>query len=197
MKHATELYEELKDRLDYTLSSWLHVQATHEEEIRSRTILVASAFLFDNLFAKQDAGKELTQAAALDQGTHFVAKSLSETATLLRVNMSSSLFAEGQSPLRDYLRWVKESEPEVESWQADNYGKLVIVTVEELVNLFTAKPGHNEPLRVAELLFLNLTEAFAFSYKELLGPRFLSQKSQPYFASVNEAMEGIRAEIRD
>ena len=197
MKHATELYEELKDRLDYTLSSWLHIQVTHEEEMKSRTILVASAFLFDNLFAKEDAGKQLTQAASEDQGANFVPKALSETATLLRVNMSSSLFADGKSPLRDYLRWVKESEPDVESWQADNYGKLVIVTVEELVNLFTAKPGHNEPLRVAELLFLNLTEAFAFSYKELLGPRFLSQKSQPYFASVSEAMEGIRAEIRD
>ena len=197
MTKALALYEELKDRLDYTLSSWLHLEVNPEEEIKSRTILGAAAFLFDNLFAKENAGEEITKAVYADQGEKFVAKALSEMATLLRVNMSSDLFAEGKSPLRDYLRWVKETEPEVEAWQNDFQGKLVVVTVEELVNVFTAKPGRNEPLRIAELFFINLTETFAFAYKELLGPRFQASKSIAYFLSVTEAMEGIRSEIRD
>lgn len=197
MKSALTLYEELKDRLDYTLSSWIRLEMNQEEETQSRTILASASFLFDNLFAKEDAGKDLTQEVRLDQGKHFFSSALAEKAALLRVHMSSEVFEDGQSPLRDYLRWVKESEADVKTWNADNYGKLCIVTIEELVNLLTARPTGCEPLRVAELLFLNITETFAFAYKELLGPRFLSQKSAPYFVSVSEAMENIRGEIRD
>lgn len=197
MSKAVAFYDELKDRLDYALSSWLRIEPSIDEEMATRTILGASAFLFDNLFAKEDAGRKLTAEISFDQGRFFVAKALSEKATLLRINMQSDLFADGKSPLRDYLRWIVETEPEVASWSKDLYGQLAIVTIEELVNVFTSKPGKSEPLRVAELLFLNMTEVFCYAYRELLGPRFMGLKSSTYFLTVNEAMEGIRSEIRD
>ena len=196
VKKAIAFYEELKDRFDYTLTSWLRLDP-HEFEVATLTTLGASAFLFDNLFAKENAGAEITAAVFADLGSLMQTKALSEEATLLRVNMSSDLFADGQSPVRDYIRWVKETEPDVAAWEKDNYGKLAIVTIENLVNAIVARKKDQEPLRVAELLFLNLTESFAFVYKELLGPRFLSLKSAPYFENVAEAMEHIRGEIRD
>lgn len=197
MKKAVSFYEDSKDRLDYTISSWLHLSLGESEEVKTKTILGAASFLFDNLFAKEDAGRDLTQAVHDDLGTLFSAKALSDMATLIRVNMSSDVFAAGQSPLRDYLKWVAESEPEAGAWINDNAGKLVICTAEEIVNALLERKPNCEPLRVAELLFLNLTEAFAFIYKETMGPRFYGLKSYPYFESVLEAMEGIRGEIRD
>lgn len=196
MKKAVSFYEELKDRLDYTLSSWLRLDP-RESEVPTRITLGASAFLFDNLFAKENAGADITAAVFGDLGSLLQTKALSEEATALRVNMSSDLFADGKSPVRDYLRFVKESEPDVEAWEKDHYGKLVIVTCENLANAISERKKDQESLRLAELLFLNLTEAFALCYKELLGPRFRSIKSAPYFESVTDAMEGIRGEIRD
>ena len=58
MKKATILFDELLDGFVYTVKSWLHLDLA-DNTIRDATIIAASsAFLFDKLFAKENAGEK-------------------------------------------------------------------------------------------------------------------------------------------
>ena len=101
MKKATILFDELLDGFVYTVKSWLHLDLA-DNTIRDATIIAASsAFLFDKLFAKENAGEEITQAAGESLGRDYDAKSLSNMATKIRLAMAGSDFEMGHSPLRD------------------------------------------------------------------------------------------------
>ena len=197
MKRAIGLYDELKDIFDYTCESWLRLSPTETTVNDSRVILAAASFLFDNLFVQEDAGTEITKEAASDLGHSFAPNRLSQKATVMRLAMSGDDFSLGDSPLRNYIKWVGESEPDALASYKDDYGKLALVTIEELVNLIVAEEKDCTPLRVSELLFLNITEVFFHAYAALLGPRVKKIDSAPYFLSVAEQNERIRAEIGD
>lgn len=197
MKTSLEFYEELKDTLDYTCRSWLHMDITPTTEEESRLICGDAAFLFDNIFLKENAGEDITKAVYEDAGNSFSAKKLREKATAMRLAMTGSDFSLGSSPLRDYIKWVAESEPKALLSYEDDYGKLALIAIEELVNLLVENEKDIPPMRIAELMFLNVTELFYRFYKAYKGSTFLTARSAPYFLSVSEAHERIRAEIAD
>ncbi|MBE6134838.1 MAG: hypothetical protein E7179_02370 [Erysipelotrichaceae bacterium] len=197
MKQASEFYEELKDTFDYTCRSWLHMQLTQTTEEESRLIIGAAAFLFDNLFAKENAGADITKLVYEDAGNSYSGKKLSAKATSMRLAMSGDDFSLGTSPLREYVKWVGESEPDALTAYNDDYGKLALITIEELVNLLVEQEKDIPQLRIAELLFLNVIDLYFRFYKQILGEKAKGMKSAPCFLSVEEANQRIRSEISD
>ena len=131
MKQAINAYEQLKDAFDYTLRSWLRLDLTRKGRDESREIIGAACFLFDNLYAKEDAGKDLTKAVAEDLGKRFDPKKLMEIATDMRVFMSGDDFSRGKSPLRDYVKFVEQTE---------EFGRLFRETLHEAFIALASSP---------------------------------------------------------
>lgn len=197
MKHAINAYELLSDSFAYACRSWLRVDLAPGSEADAKAIAAAASFLLDNLFAKEDAGEEISRLAYEELGDRYDPKALRELATKLRLALAGEEFAAGKSPLRDYLAWIASEEKEVLTAFADNYGKLALVTMDEYATLLCVEHPEIEKLRIAEIVFLNLTEAFRLIYQSLLGPAFSAVKSAPYFRSVCAQFAAIRADIED
>lgn len=194
MKRALSLYDDLKSAFDYLTSSWLRYAVNERTEQEAMVILFAGSFLFDNLFAKEDAGKDITALAAKELGDDFKPNDLAETATKLRLAMNAEHFSSNGSPLRDYLLWVAEEHPVVMEMTKDLYGLLPLVIAEAISSLLMEQNEHFLPTEVAELSFLNFVTAFHLNYKELEGPRFNTRDSAPAFLDVEDEMERITKE---
>ena len=194
---ATEFYEELKNTFQYLCVSWFKYRPNQSTEDDANVILAASAFLFDNLFVKENAGSALTSAAAADLGASFKPRALSEMATKIRLGMSESDISRGGTTLRDYIQWVADEHKVILDVLRDQYGLLVVSTAEELTNLIVHENKDLIPIEVAELTLLNLTQCFHLAYLELFGSAFHRNPSAPYFIDVQSEMERITKEITD
>lgn len=197
MKNAINAYEQLLDAFHYALHSWLNVKITEHGNIEAKEMTAAACFLLDNLYAKEEAGPELSLLAAADLGKAYSPTHLMDKATEMRVFMSGEDFSLGQSPVRDYIRFVAKTEESVTKCYADNAGKLVVVYADMLTNLVVEECPEVHPMRIAELVFLVITEEFGRLYREILHNAFLALASAPYFLGVEEAMERIRKENND
>ena len=197
MKHALELYDSLKDSFEYVCSNWLRIDITDHTKKDGFVILTAASFLFDNLFAKENAGSELTRLAQEDLENSFQPSSLSSTATTMRLQMSGEEFQLGTSPFRDYVRWVSEEEPLMLDAYKDLLGRLVFVTVEGIVNLILEQETKVPQTLISEYVFLNITHTFYLAYRDLFRSNFSMQKSAAFFLDVEEQFEVIRAQILD
>ena len=194
MKRAISLYDDLKSAFDYLTSSWLRYSVNEKTEQDAEVILFASAFLFDNLFAKENAGAEITALAAKELGKDFKANDLADTATRLRLAMSAEHFASGGSALRDYVLWVGEEHPVILETVKDNYGLLPLVTAEAIAGLLLEQNEHFLPTEVAELSFLNFMTTFHLNYKEMEGALFNTRPSAAAFLDVEDEMDRITKE---
>lgn len=197
MKNAINAYEQLLDAFHYALHSWLNVKITEHGNIEAKEMTAAACFLLDNLYAKEEAGPELSLLAAADLGKAYSPTHLMDKATEMRVFMSGEDFSLGQSPVRDYIRFVAKTEESITKCYADNAGKLVVVYADMLTNLVVEECPEVHPMRIAELVFLVITEEFGRLYREILHNAFLALASAPYFLGVEEAMERIRKENND
>ncbi|MBQ4254789.1 MAG: hypothetical protein II721_02165, partial [Bacilli bacterium] len=63
MNHAKNNYEILTDAFDYAVRNWLRLDMTEGAMKEATVIHIACTFLLDNLFAKENAGRELTKLA--------------------------------------------------------------------------------------------------------------------------------------
>lgn len=160
-------------------------------------ILGAASYLFDNLFAKEEAGEEITRDVYGDLLSKYDPKALSSKATSIRLNMSKETYQSSGTPFRDYYQWILPSEPELEEALKDNAGLLAFSTIDALVSLITEQNKEAEPLRIAEVVFLNITRSFERIYRSHYGENFRQLASSPYFSSVEEEFERIRASIED
>ena len=86
---------------------------TEHGNIEAKEMTSAACFLLDNLYAKEEAGPELSLLAAADLGKAYSPTHLMDKATEMRVFMSGEDFSLGQSPVRDYIRFVAIDEDEV------------------------------------------------------------------------------------
>lgn len=197
MSHARDTYETLKDAFDYALSNWLRLDMTSGSEKEATNIHIACAFLIDNLFAKENAGRELTQIAKEELGNDFDPSKLSEEATKMRLLMSGDDFASGHSPLRDYLYWIAQEKEEVLEAFKDDAGKLTLVYADELATLTCIEHTEVERVRIAEIIFLNVTNAMTLILKGILKERFRSLESYTFFEDVEFEFESIRKRIED
>lgn len=200
MSKSVTLYHELQEAFDYLCASWLRYHPNPATVDDANVILCASAFLFDNLFAKENAGRELTAETAKDLGSSFRPRALSEMATKIRLGMSAEEIAHGGTTLRDYIRFVAEEHPVILDSLKDSYGLLVVATAEEIVSLILTQRQDQKdmaPIEIAELTFLNLAQAFFLAYKEFFGMSFLRNPSAQFFLDVEGEMERINKEITD
>lgn len=198
MKKAVSLYEDLKEAFDYLCLSWFKYHPTSSTVDDANVILASAAFLFDNLFGKEDAGKDITAAAAKDLGAAFRPRALSEMATKIRLGMSEEEILRGGTNLRDYVKWVAEEHPVILDALKDHHGLLVLATAEELSALIiTENQEHLVPLEVAELTMLSIAQAYLLFCKETFGMTFLRNPSAPFFLDVESEMERINKEITD
>lgn len=196
MKKSLYLYENLKEAFEYLCSSWFKYHPTQSTLDDAYVILASSSYLFDNLFAKEDAGKDITAAVAKDLGPSYRPRALSEMATRIRLGMSPTDILHGGTHLRDYMKWVAEEHPIIMDSLKDNYGLLVIATAEEVTSLIVNENKDNLAVtRVAELTMLNLVQAFFLCYKDFYGMAFLRNPSASFFLDVEEEMERINKEL--
>lgn len=199
MNNAISIYEDLADRFLYTAKSWLHLDLAEATINEGKEICAATAFLFDNLFLKENAGGSISKQIASELGVLYRPERLSNLATKMRLAMAGEDFSLGSSPLRDYIKWVADAAPTVKHAFLDDYGKLALMYAEELTNLFLREnDAQHAPLHVAEIVFLTSTDLFGNFYLRTFGAQeFRSFRSYPYFESVMEEMKRIRAEIVD
>ena len=194
---SLDLYENLKEAFDYLCRSWLRYTPNQATMDDANVLLAASAFLYDNLFAKESAGRAITNAAAADLGSSFRPRALNEAATKIRLGMSEEDVLKGGTQLRDYIRWVAEEHPVILESLKDDYGLLVVALAEEVSSLVITENKELIPLEAAELTLLNLAQAFHLFYKEQYGVAFAKNPSAAFFADVDEEMERINKEITD
>ena len=79
----------------------------------------------------------------------------------------------------------------------DNAGLLAFATIDAFVSLLAEQNKEVSALRIAEIVFLNLTRVFERVFRSHYGPDFRFLASSPYFLSVEEQFERIRASIED
>ena len=197
MKKASDCYYQLTDTFFYLSSSWLHLDLAEGTKREAYNILGAASYLFDNLFAKEDAGEEITRDVYADLLSKYDPKALSSKATAIRLNMSKETFENPGSPFREYYQWILPSEPELQEAMKDNAGLLAFSTIDALVSLVAEQNKEAEPLRIAEIIFLNITKTFERIFRAHYGEDFRFLASSPYFLSVEEEFERIRASIED
>ncbi len=191
-----EIYELLKDAFFYATGNWLRMDLSEGNRKDALNIIAGASFLFGRLFAKENPGEELTKAVYEDQETRFNAKDISEATTKLKLLMTGDDFAKGSSAFRNYLTWVAEAEPLVLEAFKDDQGMLCLVTIDSLVGLLP-KDQQNEATHIAEIVFLNIAQAFLLSYKGLYGPKLVGLRSSPFFFDLESSFERIRASIED
>ena len=197
MSLAENTYEILKDAYDYAMRNWLRLDLAKGSENEAILMHASAAFLVDQLFGKENAGALLTRLAAEDIGDQFKVEKLTEEAKRIKVSLIGDEFASGKSALRDYVLWVSEEKEEgLEAFKADA-GRLALVYIDELTTLTVVEHPEVEKLRIAEILFLNMTNAFAIALKAILKRDFGKLASAPYFLDVEADFERIRAEIDD
>ena len=197
MSHARYNFETLYDAFDYAVRNWLRLDLTEGAMKEASVIHIACAFLLDNLFVKENAGTELTSIAREELGNDFDPRKLSDMATKIRLLMSGDDFASGKSPLREYLYWIAQEKEEVLEAFKDNAGRLDLVYIDELVTLVCVEHTEVERIRIAEILFLTMTDAMINLLKRILKERYKSLDSYIFFNDIEEEFEIIRARIDD
>lgn len=197
MKQALDCYEQLSDAFFYASSSYLRLDLQEATKEEARNIIGGASYLFDAIFAKEKAGSELTRAVYEDNGDHFDPKALSSKATSIRLAMDKTLYPNGGTPFRDYYKWILPSEKQLSSALLDEAGLLSFATIDALVSLLSEQNKECASLRIAEIIFLNLSRAFERIFRAHFEASFLSLPSASYFSSVEEENERIRASIDD
>ncbi len=197
MKQAIDCYEQLCDAFDYLTSSWLRMDIQRATRDEAFNILGAASYLFDSLFAGEDAGSDITRAVYDDLLDHYEAKSLSQKATSLRLAMDKETYEKGGTPFRDYYNWILPSENELSAAMNDEAGLLAFATIDAITSLLADQNKECAPLRISEIVFLNLTRTFERVFKAHYGINFAELPSKSYFLSVEDEFERIRATIGD
>ena len=197
MSKARDHYEILEDAFEYSVNNWLRLDLAEGSLKEAKTISIAAAFLLDNLFAKENAGAELTAIAKEELGNSFNPKSLSEEATKIRLMMSGDEFASGKSPLREYLYWIAQDKEEVLEAFKDNAGKLALVYADELATLVCVEHPEVEKIRISEIIFLNAVHALSLIYKQIMGKEYYNLASIAFFQDIEDEFELIRSRIDD
>ena len=197
MKQALDCYEQLTDAFDYATSSWLRMEIQKRTREEALNILGAASYLFDSLFAEENAGSDITRAVYDDLLENYDAKALAQKATSLRLNMDKGTYEKGGTPFRDYYNWILPSEPDLVHALSDQAGLLSFATIDAIVTLLSEQNKECAPLRIAEIVFLNFTRAFERIFKAHYGVNFTELQSRYYFNSVEEEFERIRASIGD
>lgn len=197
-KYACKFYEELNDTVSYCLKDWLKIELSKTSEEKILMLNGAGAFLFDHLFAGQNAGRDITAQATMMTKFKFEYERLSKPALAISNKMRSQWGCNGpETPFMKYYRFIGETEKYIDAAKEDEAGRLVIAYVDELINLVCEEKKDISYLKIGEALFLNVVDSWRLAFLDLLGERFKGYPSFPFFQGVAEEFERIRSEIID
>jgi len=197
MKNAINVFAELQDATAYALKDWLRLPLEEEDEAETINLNAAAAFLFDRLFAKENAGSEITAAAKDELKDRFNPHKLSLLASELLTRTKGIDFEKDPSPFSQYYRFIVKTENYVKKGLEDEQGLLTLVYIEKFVSIVMKAHRDQSNLRVGEIAFVNLTASWRLIYKDFYQERFTSLQSYPYFEGVEEAAEQIRSAINE
>lgn len=197
MKNGIKLFEELKDCFDYTVKDYLTTELTYSAYDEAICILAASAFNFDNIFAKEKIGPELTKVVH-DVLTNYDRQLLSTKATDLRLKMPSRPYEEGKSEFANYFNWLCNDISQLKRAYLDNAGKIVLATIDMICSLIYREKKDTIPaMKITEYVFLNFVSAFSLFYKEYFKEAFKELESYLFFEEVDKSFEEIRKQIME
>lgn len=196
MKHAENAFQLLLDQYEYTLNSYLRLDLSNKTLDEIKIVIAGSSFLFDKLFAKENAGKEITSLVE-EEIDNLNLEALVNEATKLRISMDKKEILVKGSPLKKYIDWLSKTEEAPSYLTCDNYGRLALATLDEIVSITCDEQSSESHLRITELLFLNIVDAFYQIYMNLDGQIFKKHNSYIGFKQINEALDDIRKHIYD
>lgn len=197
MKNAINVFTELQDATAYALKDWLRLPLEEDDGAEIINLNAATAFLFDRLFAKENAGSEITAAAKDELKDRFNPHQLSLVASELLTRTKGIDFEKDPSPFSQYYRFIVKTENYVKKGLEDEQGLLALVYIEKFVSIVMKAHRDQSNLRVGEIAFVNLTASWRLIYKDFYQERFTSLQSYPYFEGVEEAAEQIRSAINE
>ena len=197
MKFALNVFEELKDSVDYTIRSWLNTEVSSLCHDNLINIIGATAFNFDNLFAKQNAGNDISKIV-YENSFDYKRDELSNAATTLRFKMNNKVFDQGESEFKNYFIWISNQEEVLKFAYKDSAGQLILASIDMIVSSIVADKKETIPaMRIAELVFLNLVNTFNLLYKEFFKDRYKQLECYLFLNEIEVASEQIRAQISD
>lgn len=195
MNYALDTYDLLNDRLDYVERNWLRKRFANTTKDQIHYLNGAFCYLLGRYFFDEPVDKEITQFVHDDILGNFQAKALSEKAVNLKFRYESQDFLKGDSELLHYLKFLAETEDYVYDGIKDIMGRIVLAYIEELIEIIKEDDKDFAPLRISEIIFLNITSAMQHQFLSKFGLSFKANPSYPYFEGVNQAYERIATSI--
>ena len=193
-----EAYEALEDASLYAAKDYLRLNLNPQEEKAIAILNAAAGYLYGRYILGEVPDASYTEFLIEAQGDLFAPSELGNKASVLRLRMIDKDFAKKETHLVHYLNFLSETELYVNSALFDEPGRLALAYIEEYIEILLPKKEQKlEYLRLSEVAFLNLTNAFALLYREHFQEKFKNLKSAPFFIAVSEAHERIRGEILD
>ena len=197
-KKLQEVYEALEDASLYAAKDYLRIELNPSEEKAIAILNAAAGYLYGRYILGETPDASYTEFLKEIQGELFAPSKLGNKASALRVRMLDKDFSKTETHLVHYLNFLSETEFYVNSALFDEPGRLALTYIEEYIEiLLPRKEKKLEYLRLSEVAFLNLTNAFSLLYRDHYQEKFKDLKSAPYFIGVSEAHERIRGEILD
>ncbi|HBM70939.1 MAG TPA: hypothetical protein DD377_06365 [Firmicutes bacterium] len=196
MKHAENAFQLLLDQYSYTIDSYLRLDLSSKTLDEIKIVLGGSSFLIDKLFAKENAGKEITKLIEEEIDNPNLEKLVDEAAKLKLAMDKKEILPKG-SPLKNYLDWLRKSEDAPSYLTCDSYGRLALATLDDIVSLTCDEQSSESHLRITELLFLNIVDAFYQIYMNLDSDTFKRHNSYIGFKQIDAALDDIRKHIYD
>lgn len=196
MKHALDLFSLLLDQFDYTVDSFLRLDISKGAKEEAVYVIGAASFLLDKMFAKEDAGKEITDVAK-EELTRFDPSKLMDNATSMHIAINGDKLFQDNSPLKEYLDWLKPIESAPTYLTCDNYGRLALSAADKLISIVADDQTNESKLRISEMLFLNISNVFYHTYLNMGLDDFKNKNSFIGFKSIDESLDEIRKNIYD
>ena len=193
-----EAYEALEDASLYAAKDYLKIELNPSEEKAIAILNAAAGYLYGRYILGETPDASYTEFLKETQGKLFAPNELGDKASALRVRMLDKDFGKIETHLVHYLNFLSETEFYVNAALFDEPGRLALAYIEEYIEILLPKKEKKlEYLRLSEVAFLNLTNAFGLLYRDHYQEKFKDLKSAPYFIGVSEAHERIRGEILD
>lgn len=196
MKHAIDAFTLLLDQFEYTVDSFLRLDISSGAKEEAINVIAASSFLLDKIFAKEDAGKEITLLAK-EELSKFDPSKLLDNAASIKLSMASKKLFEDASALKEYLDWLKPVESAPSYLTCDDYGRLALVCIDKLSSIVVDDQNAQARLRICEMMFLNISDSFYQIYLNISPEDFKQKNSYIGFKSINESLDDIRKHIYD
>lgn len=196
MKHAIDAFTLLLDQFEYTVDSFLRLDISSGAKEEAINVIAATSFLLDKIFAKEDAGKEITLLAK-EELNKFDPSKLLDNATSIKLSMASDKIFEDASALKEYLDWLKPVENAPSYLTCDDYGRLALACIDKLSSIVVDDQNAQARLRICEMIFLNISDSFYQIYLNINPEDFKQKNSYIGFKSIDESLDDIRKHIYD